>query len=69
MWITFCFPGNLKLIEYVDSKKNMHMIGWKKIRLSLLCIILLTGMMWGCATNKPRKLPKRGAIPCPIKDC
>lgn len=22
-----------------------------------------------CAANKPRKLPKRGPIPCPVKDC
>lgn len=45
------------------------MIEWKKIRLSVMCIILLAGLMGGCATHKPRKIPKKGAIPCPIHDC
>ena len=31
--------------------------------------LVLTILLGGCATNKPRKLPKRGPIPCPVKDC
>lgn len=31
--------------------------------------IVIAILLGGCVTNKPRKLPKRGAIPCPVKDC
>lgn len=38
-------------------------------KLTLLKGLVLVILLGSCATNKPRKLPKRGAIPCPTKDC
>lgn len=39
----------------------------KIVVVKLLILALLLG---GCATgHKARKLPKKGTIPCPVKDC
>ena len=41
---------------------------WKVVVLRGLIFVMALSMS-SCAANKPRKIPKRGAIPCPIKDC
>ena len=41
----------------------------KILKMTLIKGLVLMILLGGCATNKPRKLPKRGAIPCPTKDC
>ncbi len=41
----------------------------RTIRFTVIKGLVLVLLLSSCATNKPRKLPKRGAIPCPTRDC
>ena len=47
-------------MPYLDEmKKVFH-------KLLLITVVVAIG---GCATQKPGRLPKKGPIPCPVKDC
>ncbi len=55
------------LLHLQKSKKLFLLRRSKLFVIELLVIVVL---MAGCATShKARKLPKRGPIPCPVKDC
>lgn len=42
----------------------------RRSKIILIEIMILAILLGGCATgHKARKLPKRGPIPCPVKDC
>lgn len=42
-----------------EMKKGFH-------KLLLIIVVVAIG---GCASQKPGRLPKKGPIPCPVKDC
>ena len=44
-------------------KKRLNRVVFRAVVLVMLLSIS------SCAANKPRKIPKRGPIPCPVKDC
>ena len=41
----------------------------RHIRHIVFLVLLVSSLLGGCATQKARKIPKKGPIPCPIKDC
>jgi hypothetical protein len=45
---------------YLDEMKRVF------YRLLLITAVVAVG---GCATQKPGRIPKKGPIPCPMKDC
>ena len=47
-------------MRYLDEMKNV-------LQKFLLITALVT--IGGCASQKPGRIPKKGPIPCPVKDC
>ena len=37
--------------------------------LQRLLLIVAVVAIGGCASQKPGRIPKKGPIPCPVKDC
>jgi hypothetical protein len=52
------------------GKSTIDILNKKYILKVIICIVLSAGLL-GCSSSKPKKrsMPKRGPIPCPVKDC
>jgi len=54
----------------LSGKSNIDILNKKFLFKVVICLFLSIGII-GCSSSqvKKRSLPKKGPIPCPVKDC
>jgi hypothetical protein len=54
----------------LSSKSNIDILN-KKYIIKVVIYLIFSATIIGCSSSQPKKRsqPKRGPIPCPVKDC